>query len=53
MPPFGNELASGSLCSNSLPLKASMGETVSMPSLILDFKLKKQSCFSAVVPVCG
>ncbi len=45
-PPLGKEEASGSCCANALPSNSSMAE----PSV---FNVKKESCFSAEVPVKG
>ena len=46
MPPFGNEEASGSCCTNKSPSKRSMA----LPG---PMGLKNASCFSAVDPVKG
>src|SRR5512139_831567 len=43
IPPLGNDDASGSCCTSSLPLNFSMPASAS----------KKESCFSAVPPVMG
>jgi len=45
-PPLGKEEASGSCCIKAAPSNSSMA----VPS---DFKVKKESCFSAVLPVKG